>query len=695
LFAKFSPLILKQLVETINAQEHIGAKVSLKVTQSGALGICPFHDEKTPSFYVYSDHFHCFGCRAHGSIIDFEMRYNTQSFPEAVVQLAQKYNFFDLLGPADPEAKKKRQERLDILRLMEGVNRLYEACLKSPLGKGARAYVQSRGLSDSFAQSMGLGFCPKSQDSPVIKALKSGLFPRDLFLKAGVLKESQKDKELYDFFRERLIIPIHNEKGQVVAFGGRVLPGASPSAPKYLNSSESLVFHKSKTLFNLHRARKSIVQERTALLVEGYMDAMALVKYGFPNVVAVLGTALTIDHIKILAKFCDKVILMMDSDGAGQRALAKSFEVIFRSNLLEGCYCSIKGAKDPDEFLAKNGPEELRRQLDNPRPLLYAALDACCAEGDSLERRLRNVQRFVVPIILQNPHKGQQEIALKQAAHYLGLSSPQVFLTQQSETISSISPVSLAKSPHPVSESLVIDKASRPFMEISEVPENIPRISHVPVVDSGSEVRLLFKSTYELKTLILLHLVPPVLWPNPLGVLAQGLEAESLVKNWLNEALSPPTRSLCKTLGSLVPFQLEDIPLKSVLGKLCNEKSSRDYMLFFQWLILPLCTHLGLDINGFPLDNAKFVIGVIKTSQKWIPFPQTLLNRMVQDALLVYDQGAISDELKRTLRHLEKQGLTVILSQAMGSSSQSLSSEEMFLCKERIQFCLQELRGTH
>lgn len=699
MFAKFSPLVLKQLIETVNAQEHIGTKIPLKVTSTGALGVCPFHEEKTPSFYVYPDHFHCFGCRAHGSIIDFDMRYHTLSFPEAVVQLAQKYNFSELLQPVDPALEKKRQESIEILRAMDGVQKLYEACLKSPLGKAARAYMESRGFSESFIQHMGLGYCPKSFESPILKALKSGLYSKALLVKTGLLKESIRDKELYDFFRERLIIPIHDEKGRVVAFGARTLPGAPPGAPKYLNSPESPVFYKSKLLFNFHRARKSIVQERTALLVEGYMDAMALMKHGFLNVVAVLGTSVTLDHLKHLAKYCDRVVFLMDSDGAGQRALVKAFELVFRSNLLEGSYCDLRGAKDPDEYLKAHGPDGLKAHLAQARPLLYAALQACCQEGYSQERQLRQVQRIVIPIILQNPSSGQQEIALRQAAQFLGLSSPNVFQphlggiatdTQLPSTLPEPTPTrtrdlrprDINDGPPVLTQRSLVGPAERTFPQ---------KTADKP----SEEVRLALKSSHELKALILCQLVPMEQWPQAFLLQESRQRQDPLLQKWTMQALSGHVLEVLPLLNNGLGHAKQRMPLTLYVETGILETLPKDYKYFVNWLMQSLGPQMGLDITAFSLDNAKFVIGVLKSFHIWSPFPQSVLNRVAQDALLICNQGSASDELKRTLLHLEKQGLTVLLSQALGNSSQDLSPEELLLCKKRLQFCIQELRGAY
>ncbi len=345
---------ITRLTESCDIGDVIGAYLPLKRAGRISKGLCPFHSEKTPSFCVYHDtqSFYCFGCGTGGDVITFIKKAENVSYVEAIHTLANR------MGLAVPEGKEDltAKRRKAILEINRETARFYHRVLRSPVGASGYAYLRQRGLSDETIVHYGLGFAPDSFHTLIDHLRKKGFSDMDIEA-AAVAKRSSKGN-LYDLFRNRVIFPIIDLSGNVIAFGGRVM---DDTKPKYLNSPETLVFKKSKNLFSLNFARKA--DSDTLILAEGYMDVISMYAAGFHNTVATLGTALTPEQARIIAKYATRVILSYDADEAGQKAIRRAMnlfaEVGIATNILH-----IEGAKDPDEYIKKFGADRFKRLLN-------------------------------------------------------------------------------------------------------------------------------------------------------------------------------------------------------------------------------------------------------------------------------------------------------------------------------------------
>ncbi len=424
---------LNRLLSAIDLTTHIGQTVELKRSGSRHSGLCPFHQENTPSFFVFEENYKCFGCGVYGNAIDFEMEKTGAPFPEVVQGLAERYNVelsYENGEAAEPDEGLAHRRRLS--KVLKEVSAFYSRCLKHErLGERARRYlIEERGFLAETLDSHELGYA-LSQDSLLAFAKKHEIAPA-LFQELSLVKESSRwPGRTYDFFRDRLMVPIHDERGDVIAFGARALPEREGSheaasqrkAPKYLNSSESVLFEKSRVLFNLHRARAALRRTNEAVVVEGYLDAIALNQAGVDNVVAVLGTALTPEHVKVLSRYVDRVVLCFDADAAGQQALKRSFQMAWPLNLVQLAAFSVEGAKDPDELLRKQGVESFLRQKQQAMPLVRAVAQRVIQGCAYREERVRRIVGEVMPVVQKNPGRAETQTALEDLVELLKLPS--------------------------------------------------------------------------------------------------------------------------------------------------------------------------------------------------------------------------------------------------------------------------------
>lgn len=346
---------IEELTRRTDITELIGSYVQLK--RKGRLygGLCPFHSEKSPSFYVYPDtqSFYCFGCGAGGDVITFIKKINNVDYIEAVKFLAGR------AGMALPEEDDQTGRlRSRIISINKDAARFYFSRLNSDAGRVGRAYWRGRGLSDATIKRFGLGYAPDSFRE-TRDHLKSLGYTEDELLAAGLIKRSEKGGT-FDFFRHRVMIPIFDLRGNVIAFSGRKLDPEQPGG-KYVNSPETLVYKKSRTLFALNFAKKS--QTRRYILCEGNLDAISMHQAGFTTAVAGCGTALTAEQVKILSEYADEVVLCYDSDEAGQKATRRAISLLSASPL-KISVLNIPDAKDPDEFIKKFGAERFEMLLN-------------------------------------------------------------------------------------------------------------------------------------------------------------------------------------------------------------------------------------------------------------------------------------------------------------------------------------------
>jgi len=347
---------IREVVRRNDIEEIVGQYVSLRRRGRTCTGLCPFHNEKTPSFVVYPEtqSYYCFGCGAAGDVIGFVRRYNNLGYVEAIKQLASRAGM--PLPEEDDRESRVRQRLLEINRT--AARYFYEQLnVKTTEAAAARRYwKEKRGLSDAAIRRFGLGYAPDSFTG-LFHYLRHRGFSEEELEHSGLIKRSTKGN-LYDIFRQRVMVPIIDVRGSIIAFGGRVL---DDSKPKYINSPETAVYKKSRTLFALNVAKRST--SKRFILCEGYMDVISMHVAGFDSAVCACGTALTPEQVKLLSEYAEEAVLCYDSDEAGQKATERSLK-LFADSPVKVSVLSIPGAKDPDEFIKKFGKERFEQLLN-------------------------------------------------------------------------------------------------------------------------------------------------------------------------------------------------------------------------------------------------------------------------------------------------------------------------------------------
>jgi DNA primase len=369
-----SPQWLDQLRSRTSLSTLIGRTTRLTKAGREYKACCPFHDEKTPSFHVNDEKgfYHCFGCGAHGDAIRWMTDHQGLAFMDAVKDLAAEAGM-DVPAP-DPRMAKAAEKRDTLHDVMSAAQEWFVASLAAPEGAEARAYLATRGFDAHTVQRFGFGFAPEGR-----QALKGALsrFPEPMLIEAG-LRITVDDKDPYDRFRGRLMLPIEDTRGRVIAFGGRILAKGKTDAPKYLNSPDTPLFDKGRTLYNLHRAAPAARQSGRLIVVEGYMDVIALAAAGIAECVAPLGTALTEQQIEMLWRQVETPILCFDGDAAGQRAAMRA--VTRALPLLKPAHSlrivRLPEGLDPDDMLKAKGRGAMEALLDAARPLVDVLWDA-------------------------------------------------------------------------------------------------------------------------------------------------------------------------------------------------------------------------------------------------------------------------------------------------------------------------------
>ena len=382
---------IQELLARADVVDIVGRYVQLKKGGANFMGLCPFHGEKSPSFSVSpsKQFYHCFGCGKNGNAIGFLMDHAGMNFVEAVQDLAQQYGLQVPEDDASPQdrarAQEQRQKQNTLTDVLEKAGEAYRKHLKE--SPKAVDYLKGRGLSGAVAKEFGLGYAPQGW-----RAL-AGVFPNydePLLVESGLVifqAEDGEDEKRYDRFRDRIMFPIRNVKGECIGFGGRVL---GDEKPKYLNSPETPVFSKGRELYGLFEARPALREAGYALVTEGYMDVVALAQLGFPNAVATLGTACTADHVQKLFRFTDSVVFSFDGDGAGRRAARKALDAAlpYANDERTVKFLFLPAEHDPDSFIRAFGREAFARHISEAVPLsrflIDSARDGCdlnSAEG--------------------------------------------------------------------------------------------------------------------------------------------------------------------------------------------------------------------------------------------------------------------------------------------------------------------------
>lgn len=355
----FPAAFIDELIARNPIEDVVGQYVSLRRSGSNMFGLCPFHGEKTASFSVAPDKgmYYCFGCHKGGGSINFMMELEGLSYPDAVRSLAKRVG---MEVPEDEQYQSRYRAQERLWALHKEAARFFHGKLYAPEGQEALKYAVGRGMPKSTLTNFGIGYAPNTWTDLVDALRKKGYTDEEL-KESGLVTVSQKNGKLFDRFRDRLMFPIIDVRGNVIGFGGRIMNNNDPNAAKYLNSPETLIFNKRKNLFALNLAKKS--KQGYLILVEGYMDAIALHQYGFDCAVASLGTALTEDGAALLSKYTDQVVLIYDGDNAGQRAAQRAIPILEKTGL-QVKVLQMRDAKDPDEFLKKFGADKFKLLLE-------------------------------------------------------------------------------------------------------------------------------------------------------------------------------------------------------------------------------------------------------------------------------------------------------------------------------------------
>jgi DNA primase len=367
------------VLQATDIVELVGRSVALKRRGKDFVGLCPFHQEKTPSFHVSpsKQFYYCYGCKKGGNAIDFVMARDRVEFKEALRLLAEAAG---IELPAF-SGQQNSGERQTLLEANYAACLFFEKLIAHPqYGLAAREYLQERGFDEASIKRFRIGLAVDQWDALLNHPGMKKFSPRHLAL-AGLAKPRERGDGYYDTFRNRLMFPIRDENGRVIAFGGRVMPGSDDPA-KYLNSPETPLFSKSRCVFGLDLARAKIVETRTVAVVEGYTDVMMAHQFGVSNVVSVLGTALTEQHVGMLRRLADRIVLIFDADAAGEAAVNRAVE-LFLTQPVEIAIASLPDGVDPDEFLLKHGAEEFNK-------LVGSAADALAYKWKQLEKQVKS-----------------------------------------------------------------------------------------------------------------------------------------------------------------------------------------------------------------------------------------------------------------------------------------------------------------
>ena len=462
--------------ETADIVQIIGEHVRLKKAGASYTGLCPFHGEKTPSFSVnpQNQFFHCFGCQESGDVFSFMMKYHHMTFPEALKELARRYQI-DLPERHLSDAEQERiRQREQLYRVNQEAARIFhETLVSSELAESARSYLQERGVPPEAVEKYQLGYAPSPESGGwqfLISRLRKKKFPLAVIEQAGLAARNNQGR-YYDRFRDRVLFPIYDMSGREVAFGGRIL---GEGKPKYMNSPESMIFSKSSLLFGLYQHRKAVRSARRAIVVEGNFDLLLLAVHGIDNTVAPLGTALTREHVKALRRYCDEAVLLFDGDSAGLRAARRAIP-FFLSEQLEGRVALLPAGHDPDTLVREKGAAAVQELIETAAPLAEFVFSALQEEhGLTLSGKSRIIEELA-ELTKHAADAGQRELMAAHFSEQLGI-SPQRFLAEQKK----ISPVDHDSHPSWVPEA------------DSGIPPDIPPVGEdawdgYPGTDQGEE----------------------------------------------------------------------------------------------------------------------------------------------------------------------------------------------------------------
>ena len=428
---------ISEIKNAADIVDIVSESVLLKKAGKNYIGLCPFHSEKTPSFTVSPDKqiFHCFGCSTGGNVFSFLMKQEGFSFPEAARHLAKRYGVDVPDRPLSPEQKKKIGERESVLDINRRAGDFYhQTLLNSTAGQNARSYLSKRGISQKTIVDFKLGYARDGWDH-LLRFFSNKRISSMLLEKSGLILPRKNKSGHYDRFRNRVIFPIFDVNLQVVGFGGRVLDDA---LPKYLNSPETAIYNKSRSLYGIHRAKDKCRAAGTVYIVEGYLDLLALHQHGIENSVATLGTALTADHVKLLTRYARRMILVYDSDEAGIRSAQRCIETfwtehvdfrradVFSEDKADTHILVLPTGHDPDSYIFEHGPEAfIAAASDSPGIITFLMDCAVRKHGLTTEGKIRVISELQEPLAAINDPIAQA-IYIQQLAERLGIAESAV-----------------------------------------------------------------------------------------------------------------------------------------------------------------------------------------------------------------------------------------------------------------------------
>jgi DNA primase len=413
---RFDDNKIEEIKSRVDIVELASEYLTLKKAGRNFIGLCPFHQEKTPSFTVNRDKqiFYCFGCGEGGNVITFLMKIADKTFPEAIKDLAEKTGVVLPPMPSGKEGRQKDSLKESIINLNLRAAQHFNRNLSSPAGKVAREYLQNRSISEETIKQFRLGFVPDTWRS-LTDYIESSGSSLKLAEQAGLVIAG-KEGNYYDRFRGRLIFPIENIFGEIVAFGGRVM---EKGEPKYLNSPESPVYIKGKNLYGLNKTKEEIRKKGFALIVEGYFDLISLWNAGIGNVVATLGTALTREHLELLRRYTIEVVALFDADEAGRKALDRSLELFLSMRMRARALILPEGC-DPDDYIKKHGKDKLNELIAHAPAISDYYIDNVLGGGKTFEDK-RDMIKTAMEFINKIGDEIEKNLFIKRIAEKLGI----------------------------------------------------------------------------------------------------------------------------------------------------------------------------------------------------------------------------------------------------------------------------------
>jgi DNA primase len=415
--------LVKEIKGRLSIINLVESYTSVKKTGKGYVGLCPFHDDSNPSMHVDEEKglFHCFSCGAGGDIFGFYMRYNNLTFPEAFSELAKKA---DVNIKRQPESVPKISQSSVLYKINAVASKYYRKILiDSSKGKLGRDYMQMRSISAEIAQEFSLGFAPEGWDS-LVKFLTKNKVPLIIAEKVGLIVKRNNTDGYYDRFRNRLIFPISNVEGKVIGFGGRKIK--EEDQPKYINSPESDIYQKRKSFYGIDKSKDHIRREARAVLVEGYTDFLSLYSAGIKNVVATLGTSLTREHVSILRRYTNNVVVIFDSDESGRKAAMRSLDVLLEEGLMPHV-APLPPGKDPDSYITEMGRGKFAELIGNSTSWVEFFIDMTFDQYRKGRLTLKQLAEDIVELLGKVKDPLERNLHMKTTAERLSVPESEIY----------------------------------------------------------------------------------------------------------------------------------------------------------------------------------------------------------------------------------------------------------------------------